>query len=1231
MDFLRAAITRPVTVAVGVILVVMFGIVGFQAVPIQLTPTVDTPQITVSTSWSGRSPNEIVEEIIKDQEEQLKNIDNLEKMTATAQQGSGTITLDFYIGTDLTRALQEVSDSLRQVPDIPDDADEPVITAADDNSADAIAWIIVDLDPAKAAEHPDFDIQTIYTSLDKQVKPYLERAEGVAEVNIFGGRERELRVETDPIRLAQFDLNHIDVIDAIRGENQDISAGTSSESKREYRVRVMGKYADPQDALDTIVAYREAGPVYVRDVADVFVGHEKRSGFVRSMAQPAIAINVIQQTGTNVMSVMDDVRTRVDAIRADILPAIHPTAGPDLRIRQVYDETIYIDSAISLVTQNLWVGGTLAALILLLFLRSFIATGIVAVAIPVSVVGTFLVLLAMGRTLNVISLAGLAFAVGMVVDNAIVVLENIYRHRQMGKTPARAAYDGGKEVVGAIVAATLTTVAVFIPVLTVQEEAGQLFRDIALAIVASVILSLAVALTVIPAASAKFLPAKKTDTKHRPIRTLFSSLFGLIPLLSAVNHLTADLLHWLMSGWRGWTIRPAIIVVMTLASILGALALKPPLDYLPAGNRNLVFGGVLIPPGYSVDQLAESANIVEQNVRPYLETSFAPDGTPPAGFVPIQQPGFFGQERPPYDAIPVDNFFVAGFGGGMFAGATSSEPEIVKPVGQLLTNAINKIPDAYGGARQSSLFGRGLGSGGGIDVEILGPDLDKVRDAASELFMMLIQDDSYGPMRLNPSPSNFNLLQQELQASITPLGRELGINTNAMGVVVQALFDGAFAGDYDDNGETIDIRLVPPGGRLDYKEDAADIPIATPRGATVSLDQLIEFKPANAPQEIRRIEELPAITIGVTPPEGQPIERVMDDLRERFLAPLEQSGVIDSTMRVRLEGTAAQLDEVQVALLGARESEAPIYRLDQRWETWGTPRRIAAGFALLLLLAGGAVAAVNAVRAVRKRSLSLVYGMFGAGGLGIILSALVIAVVAEPSLLSARFVWATVVVYLLMAALFESFSYPFVIMFSVPLALIGGFAGLAIVHHYTASNPLLSSQNLDVLTMLGFVILVGVVVNNAILIVHQSLNLMAGNADVVERDGSLTRGKRYDPIRAVSLAVSTRMRPVFMSTMTSVGGMLPLVLFPGAGSELYRGLGSVVVGGLLVATVFTLLLVPMVFSLSLQMIQGIREGFGLSSEVGVVESANIERELESVWAGTPAEPQPPTRPQHAPT
>ena len=1157
MDILKVFIARPVAVAVGVILAVMFGLIGLGAIPIQLTPTVDRPEITVATIWPGRSPQEIVDQITRPQEEELKNVTGLKRMRSVSQQGTGTITLEFSVGVDTSRVFQEVSDSLRQVSDYPDEVEEPTITIADGAAENAIAWIIIDLPDDKAAAYPSFDISTLFDALDDEVKPMIERVDGVAEVNVYGGREREVRVLADPVRLAERKLTYGDLMLALRGENRNVSAGTIAEGKRDYRVRVEGEFTSPEQILGTVISYRDGLPVYVRDVAQVEVSYQKRRGFVRSLGHPSIAINVIRQSDANVVEVMKSVREALDEVRVSILPNIGGIVdgrpvGPDLRMRQVYDETHYIDAAIGLVVQNLYIGGVLAGLVLLLFLRAIRPTVIVLIAIPVSVICTFLVMWALNRTLNVVSLAGLAFAVGMVVDNAIVVLENIYRRMQEeGDTPLEAAYRGGKEVWGAVLASTLTTAAVFIPILTIQEEAGQLFRDIAIAIVASVTLSLVVSITVIPTACSRWLRV----IEHKSwIGRVWGNLFGIALLADGLNRLLQAGVRWSITGWRGATIRPAVIVVLTAASLILSVKLMPPLDYLPAGNRNLVFGGLLIPPGLSIDQQESIAQTIEGKIKPYAMVDIK-DRDAVSKLPPIPRRGAPGLPPPePFNPVPLDNFFIGAFSGSMFVGATSQNDEVVLPVASLLTNTMmGSIPDAFGGAQQTSLFGRGIRGGNSIDIEISGPSLAKVTEAAGFMFGSAAGLYGYGNVRADPS--NFNLQEQEFQIRLKERGRELGLSTEALGVAARALFDGAYVGEYKLDGDTVDLVIVPPGGRLAFKEQLADIPIATPMGDVVPIDSVVDFVPTLAAQQIQRIEELPSVVVSVTPPEGEAIQSVMDTLEEKVLGPARQIGLIDPTMRIRLEGTAAQLDEIKTAMFGDPTGGGAV--------GMGSVRLIFFGALAVGLLAGG----VCMLRVGRGRS--VLYGAVGCVLLAAILGGLAALLAWHPELLVARFVWALIVTYLLMAALFESFIYPLVIMFTVPLAVVGGFGGLAIVHRASMLDPTKPPQQLDVLTMLGFFILIGVVVNTAILLVHQALNYMS------------TEG--MSPADAIAESVRTRVRPIFMSVLTSVGGMLPLVIAPGAGSEMYRGLGSVVVGGLLVSTVFTLVLVPLLFSLVLEM------------------------------------------------
>lgn len=1164
MDIVRWCISRPVTVAVGVFLVLMFGIIGAREIPIQLTPTISQPTITVTTNWTGRSPEEIVDEITKEQEEKLKNVENLDRMSSTSSQGQSTITLEFRLGSDVSRALQEVSDALRQVAAYPEEVDEPLVVAADGVSSgrSAIAWIIIDFDDEDLRKHAGFDLTTIFDQLEREVKPYIERIKGVATVNVFGGREREARVLIDEVALAQRGLNHIDVLNALRGENQNVSAGSISEGKRDYRVRLIGQFDDPEMILNTIVAFREGRTVLVRDVARVEIGYEKRGGFVRSLARPAIAINVIRQSDSNVLEIMDELKVRLEDVREKILPNISGESsagliGPDLRMRQVYDETIYIRGAIGLVTQNLWIGGSIAVMVLLIFLRNWRATGIIAIAIPISVIGTFLILLAFGRSLNVVSLAGLAFAVGMVVDNSIVVLENIDRRLTLGESSIKAAWHGGKEVWGAVLASTLTTVAVFIPILTIQEEAGQLFADIAIAIIGSVGFSLIVSVMVIPTACSRWL--KPEQDRHGVVKRALGGLLGITALSNRLIGMLGSTLRWTMSGKAGWTVRPAVILGMTGASLWGAVLMMPPLDYLPAGNRNLVFGGLLIPPGLSIEAKEGIANRIEEKIYPYAAADMN-DARAMGELDMIQMfPGM-----PEFEPVAIENFFIGAFGTGMFIGATSQDDQVVIPIGKLLTSAMMSIPDSSGFAGQSSLFS-GVGNGGGISVEIAGPELDDVNAAAR--MMLRIGRAEFGQGNASPSPANFELEEQEMQLVLNDRGRELGLTTQGLGVAIRGLFDGAFVGDYSVGSETIDLVVLPLGGRMDTMEQIRHVPIYTPAGVVVPVDSVVDFVPSLAAQVIQRIEELPSVSITVTLPETMAVQEVMEWIQIHMIDATRDAGLIDRTMRVRLEGSAADLEQVRASLLGASEGDG-----DSRLAM------MAGGGGLVLALLGSAIVFV---RGKRSGNPFVIYGTVGALLLGLMLATLAWGVVGHPELMTARMVWALLVTYLVMCALFESFLYPLVIMFTVPLAVVGGFGGLALVYQWSMMDPTKAPQKLDVLTMLGFVILIGVVVNNAILLVHQALNFMKGDeTDPFHKE-------RMGAVDAIVLSVQTRIRPIFMSVLTSVGGMLPLVLIPGSGSEMYRGLGSVVVGGLIVSTVFTLVLVPMLFSLVMDMKKGL--------------------------------------------
>ncbi|MCK4873029.1 MAG: efflux RND transporter permease subunit [Phycisphaerales bacterium] len=1096
MDPIRLAIRQPVTVTVGVILIILAGIVSFARIPIQLTPNVELMVITVTTFWEGASPEEIEQNVVDKQEERLLSLSGLHEMTSMSQQSLSQIRLEFDTGTNKEAALREVSDKLREVPYYPEGVNEPVIQASDRETRDYIAFAIF------STTDPDFDIETLRDFAVDRIEPILENVPGISEITTFGGVEREVQIRIDPVRLAQYGISPTQFARAIQGTNRNISAGQLADGKLDVRLRTLGQYKTLDEIENTVIAHTDAGLVLLRDVGEAVATFKEPSSFAHSSGEPAMAVAAEREIGSNVMETMDAFKATLARLNAPggLLDAEARRLGLNgkLVLRQDYDQTTYITNALDLVQNNIWIGGSIAVLVLLVFLRSVRSVSVVVLAIPISVIGAIVAMVMMGRSMNVISLAGMAFAVGMVVDNAIVVLENIFRHIEMGKSPREAAYSGAKEVWGAVLASTLTTIIVFVPILLIQAEAGQLFRDISLAICAAVALSLMVSMTVIPMVAARVLKKRKNgdgnkNGNHR----------------SHIHHRFAEFVGRLIYLVCGSTLlRLGVVLLLTSVSVFGTYKLMPPSDYLPAGNRNLLFGMMLPPPGYNMAQMEMLGERIEQTMRPFWEASELRDDPEAYAQAVAQLPDVptfdYRTQQPGPNVVPppIKMYFLVSIEGLMFHGTVADDPRRAVDVLPLLSHATRAevMPGTIAFGYQIPLFQLGGVTGSAIQLRISGPDLDEIVECATAVYMELVQ--RYGVTSAVPSPANFNLPGPEIQV-LPDLVRlsELGLTTEDLGLAVRAIGDGAIVGEYHIAGEAIDLKIISKDsvGQTTI-EGLRDVPLAAPTGHIVPIGSVADVRRLASPQQIARVGRQRAVSFQVTPPEGMALETIISDI-ETMLEEFRIRGVIPPGVQTSLTGSASKLEAVRSAMLGD--------------------------------------------------------GTF----IGTMTSSLVLALV---------------VVYLLMCVLFQSFIRPLVIMFSVPLATFGGFAALFVIFIWTASSRYMPTQMLDVLTMLGFVLLIGVVVNNAILIVHQTLNFLRGTADVGDAEFA---GDEMTPRRAIAEAVRTRVRPIFMSTFTSVGAMLPLVLMPGSGSELYRGLGSVVVGGLVVSTIFTLLLVPLLLSL----------------------------------------------------
>ena len=1039
MNLIQACIRYPVTTAVGVIFLVLFGVVALFNMPVQLTPEVSKPEITVTTVWPGASPQEVERDIIDEQEEELKSLEGLVRMRSESQDGQGIITLQFQVGTDKDAARLKVSNRLDQVEDYPANVEKPIITG-DAGVAGAIAWFQLEPTPENGYEG---DISTLYDFVDDYVMPELERVEGVSKVNVLGGRKAEVHVIVDPARLALRQVTLRQLAEAIERENRNYSGGDFDEAKRRYIVRTVGEYQSVQDLENIVIARRNNVPVYLRDVARVELAHEKRIGVIFSLNNETLAMNVQRQVGANELEIMAEVKRRVDRMNKELL------APMGLYLEHAWDQTSYINSAIDLVRSNLLIGGSLAILVLLVFLRNGGSTLVAALTIPISIIGTFLMMDVFDRSLNVISLAGLAFATGMVVDNSIVVLENIYRHRQAGKSLFDAAYDGASEVWGAVLASTLTTIAVFAPVLLIEEEIGQLFADIAVAISCAVGLSLIIAITVIPAMSARMLRVADHSRAGG-----FRNLWGAVSLAARLQDGIAFLSYWINQS----VLRRLVLVGVVIVLAVGiSIMIVPKTEYLPSGNTDFLFGLLLPPPGYTV---TERASIHDRFADAMEFLKSHPPDTPEAE----QLPG-----------AGLDTFFFGFMGEIVFMGVTPNDPLRTAELLPIFQGATAGVPGAIPILQQWSIF-EDEGEGRSVDVEIKGPDLERLIALGGEIFALASE--------VLPGAQAFPIPGLDLgnpEVQVLPDRRraaELGISNRELGFAVNALVDGVKVSDYQHKGKEIDIRLKAEEGVAYNTHTLEQLPVATPDGRLVTLGSIATVTLTSGPVQINHRERERTITIRIAPQAQMTTEAAMEIIRAQIIEPLQQREELGGLYRIALTGSADKL--------------------------------VSAGNAL-------------------KWNLIL----------------------------------ALLITFLLMSALFESFLHPFVILFSLPLAALGGFLGLAVV------NAAIAYQPLDVLTMLGFFILLGTVVNNPILIVHQSLNYI--------------RKEGLEAQAAIRAAVHSRIRPIFMSAGTSTFAMLPLVLAPGAGSELYRGIGGVVVGGLLLSTVFTLFIVPAMLSLVLDL------------------------------------------------
>ena len=1057
---IKFAVENPVKVLVGVCFLVIFGIQAFLNMPYRLIPSIEYPQISVSTYWRGASPYEVEKEILERQERVLKTIPGLIDCESTARESSAYITLMFDMDVPVNDAILLVANKLNEVSGYPDNMNQPTIRAANTDAVSVVDLMLLTDDTNKRS------IDEYLSFFEETIKPYFDRVKGVADVSYWGGRARQIQIDVDPYRLSAYNITLSAIINALNKENVNISAGTIDFGAKDYRFRTIGEAKTPQDIRDIVVVSSDNARIKLGDIANVDYGFSKRSTIVSYGNTNALSVGIVAQAGANVLELTNDVDKVVENLNNGILK------NNGLKFVKIADQKNYILQAIALVKSNIIVGGLLAVIVLLVFLRSVRATLVIAVTIPICIIGTFLIMHLLGRTLNVISLAGIAFSVGMLIDNSIVVLENIDRHISNGKKALDAAVTATKEVWGAVLASTLTTIAVFLPIIFVKEEAGQLFGDIAIAVSAAVGLSLITSITVIPVLSKILFSAG--ENKKEKSSAVLSKIKSKTSALHINDNVKEKLIKYSPNNLLVTTgnffvkyivlisdklnskfiIKFAFIIIVTGFSIISAYMLMPKMDYLPLGNKNMMESRFTPPPGISYNERKAMGDFIYRELKPYMEGE--KDGYP-----------------------QIDSFVFIASSTYVALRATCKDEARVVELQPLLASISARIPGITASTSQVPLFNIGRGSSNTFLMNVAGAmEYESLINTVRLIQDRIMNEIPEVQLRLNPTS---NPVYPEVQ--IIPNREALksaGITATELGISVDAYLDGRKVGEFKDSSiGTIDIMLQGERKSFDNPDEVYSILVNSGSGFPVPISSLAETKEVMGIERIRRYNYQRSFLFIITLPKGMVLEQLQDKINTKVLEPMKEEGLLQG-ITVYTSGASSKLESAKNALSG-------------------------------------------------------------------------------------NFILAILITYLLMAALLNNFFYPLIIMFSVPLAASGGFIGLDLV------NRFLMPQSLDIITMLGFIMLIGSVVNNPILIVYQTLNNIKYGMS-----GSV----------AIRDALKTRIRPIFMSTATSLFGMLPLVLAPGAGSELYRGMGSVILGGMALSTIFTLFLIPALLSLFLGRKQG---------------------------------------------
>jgi HAE1 family hydrophobic/amphiphilic exporter-1 len=1047
---IEIATERRVTVVMLMVAVGLFGMVSLSRLNLNLLPDVSYPTITIRTELTGAAPVEVENLVTKPIEEAVGVIRNVRLVRSVSRSGQSDVTLEFLWGTDMDVAGVEVREKL-DLLFLPLEASRPLLLRFDPSSEPIIRLGLLYEDSANTTSSAEARLKSLRRLAEDRIKTDLEAEEGTAAVKVSGGLEDEIQIQVDQQKLSQLGIGIEQVAARIRAENVNLSGGRLEEGDQRFLVRTLNEFESVNEFSDAIVAYVAGRPVYLRDIATVERGHKEREAITRVRGRESVELAIYKEGDANTVQVANRLGVRLDRIR-ESLPE-------DMELVKIYDQSRFISSAVNNVKNAAFVGGIFAIIVLYGFLRDSRSTTIVGIAIPISVIGTFLLMYTNDVSLNIMSLGGIALAVGMLVDNSIVVLENIVRKREQGEGILEAAKNGTSEVASAVVAATLTTIAVFFPMVFISGIAGQLFRDQALTVTFALLFSLVVALTVIPMLSSlgagNRYAGEDDDESPGRITRLVAAIVRVFGVLFAATRWLFWALLWLPTQFfqriygaiaavyptlLRWSLDHRATVVVSAALIFaGSMALVPRLgtELIPQLSQGEFNVDLRLPPGATLaetDRAIQAAQRATQGIDAVaLDFSVAGSGNR-------------------LDANPVD----AGDNTGtlsvaLTAGAGRSDENATMDA---MRAELSGIPGVQYEFSRPSL----LSFSSPLQIEIAGYDLERLALVSQAVVSQMANDDRFADVRTtveNGNPEIQIVFDQERAA-------KLGLAVRDIADRVVASVRGEVATRYTWRDRKIDVLVRSVDTRQSSIDEIRQLIVNPESERPVTLEAVATVDIARGPAEIRRVaqERVAMITANVAYGDLGAAADAAGRIIDRVPMP---SGITATV--------SGQSEEMQESFTSMR-------------------------FALAL---------------------------------------------------------AIFLVYLVMASQFESLIHPFVILFTIPLALVGAVLALFV-----------TGTTINIVAFIGVIMLAGIVVNNAIVLVDLINQLRVTGKD------------RNDAIMEAGVA---RLRPILMTSLTTALGLLPMAMGFGEGAEVRTPMAITVIGGLLVSTLLTLLVIPVVYSL----------------------------------------------------